>query len=148
MTNRLKPWVPRSTSVVSGSQGAIVGGDGAAPLELEDRRHPRVETWQQVEVKGPGGIVVAEMLNLSVSGAMIRVPQGNVPKRDERVSITLADGTKLDGTIVWVNGSVAGVRFGIYLLDVDDFLSFEHLGYSWYSSLIRLQRKRQGVAED
>ena len=60
----------------------------------------------------------------------------------------LADGTKLDGTIVWVNGSVAGVRFGIYLLDVDDFLSFEHLGYSWYSSLIRLQRKRQGVSED
>ena len=71
-----------------------------------------------------------------------------MPNRDERVSITLADGTKLDGTIVWVNGSVAGVRFGIYLLDVDDFLLLRAPRLQRYRLLIRLQRKRQGVAED
>lgn len=105
----------------------------------ERRRHHRHGTAQHVAVTSERGCLIADLLDLSPEGAKLKIVSGTVPNRGEAISITLIDESTISGSVSWLNLSNIGITFEVPLSDVEDMLSFETLGRSYFSKALRLQ---------
>jgi hypothetical protein len=108
-----------------------------------DRRvDVRSDTDQLIVVRSETGDLVAELLDISASGARLRIRDGICPPVGDDIRIILLDKTELTGRIARVNGTSIGVAFDMKLLQPEDFLHHDHLGFDYYRIIQRLQAQR------
>jgi len=115
------------------------------PGGIERRRHERASTDQFIVIKTPTGEIVGELLDISASGARLRIRDGLCPSVDDAVSIVLLDGTELSGKISRVDETSIGFAFDIRLLQPADYLHHDHLGFDFYRAIRTLQSKLAGA---
>lgn len=111
------------------------------PNGKERRLHKRAGTEQLIVVRTSTGEVVGELLDISASGARLRIREGLCPALDEAVSIVLLDKTELTGTISRVDKTSIGFAFDIKLLQPTEYLHHDHLGFDFYRAIRTLQAK-------
>ena len=116
--------------------------DRALQLDTGERRHHRHETWQLVETEFAAANVVAELLNLSRSGANLRIKNGFSPTVGCSVTITWMDGTEISGLVKWSDIHHVGIEFSEQVANTDELLHFDHLGQDFIRGVFKLQRRR------
>jgi hypothetical protein len=135
-----KPWA--TISVDAEDIVEVTASNPSTPAGLEERRrHRRHGTVQHVAVTSARGCLIADLLDLSPEGAKLKIVSGTVPNRGEAISITLIDECTISGSVSWLNLSNIGISFKLPLSDVENMLSFETLGRSYFSKALRLQSR-------
>lgn len=84
--------------------------------------------------------MICDLVDLSETGAKIRILDGAVPNIDERVVLTLFDGTPVDGHVSWIRDKHIGIAFRAPVPNVDDRLDFEDLGSAFFGKAVTLQK--------
>lgn len=84
--------------------------------------------------------IICDLVDLSETGAKIAILDGAVPNIDERIMLTLFDGTSVEGYISWIRDKHIGVEFHSPVSDVDDRLDFEDLGSAFFGKAVTLQK--------
>lgn len=84
--------------------------------------------------------MICDVVDLSEMGAKISIHDGAVPNIEERVILTLFDGTTVDGHVSWILDKHIGVEFRTPVTNVDDRLDFENLGSGFFGKAVRLQK--------
>lgn len=84
--------------------------------------------------------LICDLIDLSESGAKISVGDGIVPNMNEPVSLTLFDGTTLEGRVLWLRNKHLGIEFQQPVPDVDERLDFENLGREFFGKAVTLQK--------
>lgn len=92
-------------------------------------------------MKSKLGSSIVDFVNLSRSGAKLKLLNGNVPNTDEKVTLTLFDNTTIQGVVSWLDTRHIGVSFLTPLEDVDDHLAFDDLGTAYFVNALNLQKK-------
>jgi hypothetical protein len=83
---------------------------------------------------------LADLVNISRSGAMIQPPPRVLVGSSESVRLILLDGTQLHGRVVWSTQGTLGLRFDHQLCDPAEHLDPEYLGANFFVRILRLQR--------
>ena len=107
------------------------------------RAQPRYDSSQFAELKFRNQSAVVENIDVSASGARCRIVSGFAPMDDDPVNLAFLDGTQRSGKVCWSNDSDFGIEFDDEINDPEDLTHLEHLGFGYYQSIIRLQKKRQ-----
>lgn len=84
--------------------------------------------------------MICDLVDLSETGAKISILDGAVPNIDERVVLTLFDGTAVEGHVSWIRDEHIGVEFRSPVMNVDDRLDFEDLGSAFFGKAVTLQK--------
>ena len=109
----------------------------------ERRSFPRHETWQRVEILDGDKTINGELLDLSNSGARIQVAQGFMPESGKTVKMRLIDGTEFCSLVTWEDGDCFGLKFELNLMDAEDYLHYDHLGYDYFRATLRLLKRHR-----
>ena len=113
----------------------------AADLRGTDRRNDfRYSARQHAAMRFRNGNMICDLVDLSETGAKIRILDGAVPNIDERVVLTLFDGTTAEGHVSWIRDEHIGVEFRNPVQNVDDRLDFEDLGSAFFGKAVTLQK--------
>ncbi len=148
MTNSRKSWAHISANVedieevIPNRAGPDTAGR-PGPVKEDRRRSPRSATSQHVSVAYGNATVIADLVELSQTGARLRIVDGSLPNVRTRVSITLFDGSRIGGIVSWLKASYIGIGFDEPVADIDDRLLFEDLGQAYYSRALSLQKGTQ-----
>ncbi len=121
-------------------------GEARCGHHCERRGFPRHETWQQVEILDGNNTINGELLDLSNSGARIRVCLGFMPESGKAVKMRLIDGTEISGLVTWEGDDRFGLNFELNLLDAEDYLHYDHLGYDYFRATLRQLKRRRKEA--
>lgn len=128
-------------SIVASSEGQT--GTALVVYQGYERRiDERAGTDQPILVRSETGDLVAELLDLSASGAKLRIREGMCPPVGEDVKLVLLDKTEFTGAIARIDGTAIGVAFDVKLLQPEDYLHHDHLGFDYYRIIQRLQSRR------
>ncbi len=107
----------------------------------DDRRYDfRHEARQHIAMEFRGVRLICDLVDLSESGAKISVLDGIVPNSGESVTLTLFDGTAIEGRISWLRERHIGVEFEHPLPNADERLDFEDLGREYFGKAVTLQK--------
>lgn len=109
----------------------------------ERRRHKRHEASQHVAISSRRGRLIGDLLDLSIEGAKLKIVDGTVPNEGDPISVTLIDGTIMTGFVSWLSATNIGLTFRDPVHNVEDKLTFENLGRTFFSSALQLQRRTQ-----
>lgn len=109
-------------------------------LDRNRRRTERNPTRQYTSLTFGTTTLIADLVELSRDGARVRIVDGTRPALHAAVSITLFDGYKVDGSIIWSDSNYAGIAFTTPISDLDDRLQFEDLGQGFFSRALALQK--------
>lgn len=85
-----------------------------------------------------------ELLDLSPQGARVRMRQGLVPEKGQRISIRLMNGQSIDCVVSWVAETDIGLQFNESLADAIDCANFDEMGSDFYKSVLKYQISRNG----
>ena len=110
-------------------------------IRVERRLHPRLIFDQTVLIESSTTSILASLINMSSSGAMVQAPPGVQLVQNQIARITLLDGTKLRCRIVWSGNRVLGVRFDQLVPDPWEHLDPEYLGRGIITSILKIQRQ-------
>lgn len=80
-----------------------------------------------------------ELLDLSQSGARVRLRQGLMPCVGQKIAIGLMNGRVLDCVVSWVDDIEAGLQFDSKIPDVVDCAHFDEMGSEFYKSVLKYQ---------
>ena len=106
-----------------------------------ERRHgARHVAHQYVAIRFRTSNLICDLVDLSETGAKICVLDGVVPNIDEKVVLTLFDGTTVEGEVSWLRDKHIGVEFVNPVVDVDERLDFEDLGSAYFGKAVTLQK--------
>ena len=97
-------------------------------------RHAHVEP---VHLTTQWGTLAASLMDLSTTGAQVRVPNGLVPPDGDEVMLRLVDGHHLSGSIAWSEGDALGISFENALPSLDELLWLEQRGPDWFLASVR-----------
>lgn len=100
-------------------------------------RHAHVE---RITLTTQWGTLVASLMDLSTTGAQVRVANGLAPVEGDDVTLRLVDGRHLSGSIVWSERDALGISFEQALPAIDDLLWLEQRGPDWFCASVRAQR--------
>jgi PilZ domain len=106
----------------------------------DERRDTRHTARQHIAIQFRNLRLICDLIDLSESGAKISVLDGIVPNVGERATLTLFDGTMIDGHISWLRDEHIGVQFLHPVPDVDERLDFENLGREYFGKAVTLQK--------
>ena len=109
----------------------------------DQRAHTRYVSSQFAELKFRNQTAVVEAIDVSASGARCRIVSGFAPMDGDTVNLMFLDSTQRSGAICWSSNSDFGIEFDDEIHDPEDLTHHEHLGFGYYQSIIRLQKKRQ-----
>ena len=113
----------------------------AADLKRRDRRNDfRHTAHQHVAVQFRNTTRICDLIDLSETGAKISILDGAVPNADEKLTLTLFDGTLVEGHVTWIGEKHIGIEFRTPVTDVDDRLDFEDLGSAYFGKAVSLQK--------
>lgn len=89
---------------------ALPKAPAAEPVVREQRQHPRRPLDQHpVQVVCGYGTMPAELVDLSVTGAKVRLLAGFGPNAGEEITVRLADGVERHGAVAWIDGAILGI---------------------------------------
>ena len=118
--------------------------DHATVLHPQDKRtFPRVSTHTPLRLKLPNSTVVIDLLDLSRGGAKCLLPCSIDLIPGQKLDLVFLDESQVTGHITWQHSDHVGIEFNCKLLDIDDLLHFEHLGFAHFASIIRMQSAKQ-----
>lgn len=140
MNRSHKPWPHRSADfedVVE--QAAPEAATNAGSKER--RRHERQSATQHVAVSYKLGREICDLIDLSPTGARLKIANGTIPNIGEAVVITLLDGTTINGRVSWLGQNNVGISLGAEIGDVEALLTFDDMGEAYYGAALRLQQK-------
>jgi hypothetical protein len=106
----------------------------------ERRNDYRYSASQHAAMRFRNANMICDLVDLSETGAKIRILDGAVPNIDERVVLTLFDGTPVDGHVSWIRDKHIGIEFRNPVMNVDDRLDFEDLGSAFFGKAVTLQK--------
>jgi hypothetical protein len=107
---------------------------------LERRQETRQAAHQHVAIGFRNVTLICDLVDLSETGAKICVLDGVVPNINEKLVLTLFDGTVLEGKVSWLRDKHIGAEFAYPVIDVDARLDFEDLGSGFFGKAITLQK--------
>ena len=107
---------------------------------FERRNDFRHSASQHAAMRFRSANMICDLDDLSETGAKIRILDGAVPNIDERVVLTLFDGTPVDGHVSWIRDKHIGIAFRAPVPNVDDRLDFEDLGSAFFGKAVTLQK--------
>lgn len=140
MSKARKPWPHRSPDVED-----IVEQPKEAPRASsapnERRKHERQRAAQHVAIENKYGREICDLIDLSPTGARLKITAGAIPNVGDAVAITLFDGTTIKGRVSWLGQNDIGVTLASDIGDVEPLLTFEDMGEAYYGAALRLQRK-------
>lgn len=111
------------------------------PFAPGDRRAEfRQTTHQHAVMQFRSSSMICDLVDLSETGAKIRILDGAVPNVEERVTLTLFDGTPVNGYVSWVEKNHIGIEFRDPVTDVAERLDFEDLGREYFGKAVSLQK--------
>lgn len=96
---------------------------------------------ERVGITSDWGAEAGMLLDLSTSGAKVRLPNGLVPPAGEEVMLRLVDGRHIAGSIAWTDRDALGIRFEHELGAIEDMIWPEQRGADWYCASVRAQRQ-------
>lgn len=140
MSRANRPWPYRSADVedvVTPTEATAATGEPST----ERRKHERHSAVQHVSVQHKYGREICDLIDLSPTGARLRLSNGAIPKVGEAVTITLLDGTTINGLVSWLGQNNVGVTLGSEIGDVEALLTFDDMGEAYYGAALRLQQK-------
>jgi hypothetical protein len=118
--------------------------DDLIPVNLlpscERRDVARHVAQQYVALRFRTSNLICDLIDLSETGAKICVLDGMVPNIDEKIVLTLFDGTTAEGHVSWLRDKHIGVEFVNPVADVDERLDFEDLGSAYFGKAVSLQK--------
>ena len=112
----------QNTSIIAALLGGASNGlkpcldDGGrlyVPPLPQRRRAPRRAVLQNCIVRGPDGLQTGFVRDASAGGLGLGRISGL--RRGDRIRVDLANGRQFSGTVAWVTGSSAGLRFDVAL---------------------------------
>lgn len=86
------------------------------------------------------GTLVGSLLDLSASGVQVRLADGLVPLEGDDVTLRLADGRHLTGSIAWIGRDTVGVGLDSPLPSIEDLLWLEQRGPDWFYGNVRVRQ--------
>lgn len=107
---------------------------------LERRNDFRYSASQHAAMRSRNSNMICDLVDLSETGAKIRILDGAVPNIDERIVLTLFDGTTVEGHVSWIRDKHIGIEFRSPVMNVDDRLDFEDLGSAFFGKAVTLQK--------
>jgi hypothetical protein len=125
---------------VRGFRSGVVIPESVPSSDDERRDDLRYMARQHVAIQFRSVRLICDLIDLSESGAKICVLDGIVPNVGERATITLFDGTMIDGRVSWLRDKHIGVEFLQPIPDVDERLDFENLGRDYFGKAVSLQK--------
>lgn len=99
-------------------------------------RHAHAE---RVAVTSQWGVQAGSLLDVSASGAQLRLANGLVPIEGDDITLRLVDGRHLTGSVAWSDRNALGIRFEQELPSVEDLLWLEQRGADWFYGNVRAQ---------
>lgn len=110
---------------------------GSAAQSAERRNAVRHAHAERVTLTTQWGVLSGSLMNLSTSGAQMRLTNGLVPVEGDEVMLRLVDGCHLAGSIAWVDRQAIGIAFERALPSVEDVLWLEQRGPDWFYANVR-----------
>lgn len=144
MNRSHKPWPHRSADVEDVVEEAAPEGTTNARSK-ERRRHERQSAIQHVAVSYKHGREICDLIDLSPTGARLKIANGTIPNIGEAVVITLLDGTTINGRVSWLGQNNVGISLGSEIGDVEALLTFDDMGEAYYGAALRLQQKSRAT---
>jgi hypothetical protein len=95
---------------------------------------------QHVAMRFRSSNLICDLVDLSETGAKIRVLDGAVPNVDETLTLTLFDGSAIEGRVTWLRDGHIGVEFLSPIMNIDERLDFEDLGRAYFGKAVTLQK--------
>jgi hypothetical protein len=108
--------------------------------DAERRGEVRHSAQQYVALKFRSRRLICDLADLSETGAKVSVGDGIVPNVGDDVSLTMFDGTVIEGRILWLRDKHMGVEFSNPVPDVGERLDLENLGRDYYGKAVTLQK--------
>lgn len=138
-------WVERGMGPMFDDDGIHVG-----PLSrgssIERRLHERLSFSQMVRVETTRDRCLADLVEMSSTGARIQAPFGVPLDQGQTARLTLLDGTHLRCRIVWSGRRAIGVRFEQLVATPLEHLDPEHLGRDFFARILEIQNRRARAA--
>jgi hypothetical protein len=108
---------------------------------IERRVHERLSFSQVIRVETTHSRCVADLVEMSSTGARIRAPFGVPLDQGQSARLTLLDGTHLRCRIVWSGRRAVGVRFEQLVAAPWEHLDPEHLGRDFFTRILEVQNR-------
>ncbi|MBR2535429.1 MAG: PilZ domain-containing protein [Hyphomicrobium sp.] len=144
MSKARKPWPHRSADVEDIlEQPEPAPNPSSSPKER--RKHERQSATQHVAVHYKYGREICDLVDLSPTGARLKIANGTIPNIGDAVAITLLDGTTIKGRVSWLGQNNVGVALGSEIGDVEALLTFDDMGEAYYGAALRLQQKSRAL---
>ncbi len=87
-------------------------------------------------------------MDLSTSGAQLRLANGLVPVEGDDITLRLVDGRHLTGSVAWSDRDMLGISFEQELPSVEDVLWLEQRGADWFYGCVRAQERHGNDRRD
>lgn len=113
---------------------------GSLVPALERRQDRRHESHQYAAILFDTTRLICDLIDLSETGAKLRVVDGIVPSAGQHVGLILFDGTTVEGEVTWLAEGQIGVSFFRLLSEVASRLEFEDQGRAYFGMAANLQR--------
>ncbi len=111
----------------------------AEPRQASRRGADRHAHAERVTITTQWGAQAGSLMDLSTSGAQVRLANGLVPVEGDDMTLRLVDGRYLAGNVVWADRGAIGIRFEMPLSSLDDVLWLEQRGADWFYASVRAQ---------
>lgn len=108
-------------------------------------RHAHAE---RVVLTSQWGAQPGSLMDLSTSGAQLRLANGLVPVEDDDITLRLVDGRHLTGSVAWSDRDMLGISFEQQLPSVEDVLWLEQRGADWFYASVRAQERHGNDRRD
>jgi hypothetical protein len=106
----------------------------------ERRQELRRAAHQHVALRFRSFNLICDLIDLSERGAKLCVLDGVVPNDKEVVTLTLFDGTTIEGKVSGLRDKFIAVEFAAPISEVSDRLDFENLGRAYFGKAVALQK--------
>jgi hypothetical protein len=113
----------------------------ASAQEAERRGTSRHEHVERITLSTQWGTSAASLMDISETGAQVRIANGIMPFQGDDIMLRLVDGRHLTGSIAWSERDALGIRFEQALPALDDLLWLEQRGPEWFRANLRAQRQ-------
>ena len=122
------------------SQNGTENRHETASRSADRRGAIRHEHAERVILTSQWGAQSGSLMDLSTSGAQLRLANGLVPIEGDGITLRLVDGRHLTGHVAWSACDRLGIRFEQELPSVEDLLWLEQRGADWFYASVRAQR--------
>jgi len=113
---------------------------GSAARSADRRGAVRHAHAEAVVMTTQWGAIAGSLLDLSASGVQVRLANGFVPLEGDDVTLRLADGRHLSGSVAWIGRDTVGIGLDSPVPSIEDLLWLEQRGPDWFYASVRARQ--------